>query len=192
MREAIPKKVKDDLLDEYNHKCAVCGSVRPHVHHIDENNSNSSIENLLPLCPNCHLNDQHNPTRKIEIQKLRLFRKYKDPAILKPQFHPIYQRQLYLLDVLSGEDCVESIEKQTKELIEFIKALEMGDFYSTRLNELIGPLSRAMIMSLESGPDERYQRQLRSNNKDYKDKIITNRDKAIGLLVELLRYQNWS
>lgn len=191
MREPIPKKIKDSLLDEYNHKCAICGTDRPHVHHIDEDHANSTIDNLLPLCPNCHLNDQHNPTRKIEIPKLRLFRKYKDPTILKPQFHPIYQRQLFFLDVLPGEECVEVIEKQALELIEFVQALNMGDFYSRRISKLIAPLNRVMIFSLSSEPDERYQRQLRSKNKDYRDKIIANRDEAIGLVVELLRYQNW-
>ena len=85
-RALMPKKLKDDLLDEYDHRCAVCGGDRPHIHHIDEDATNNKLDNLLPLCPNCHLRDQNNPTRKIDIPKLRIFRKYKDPAILKPQF----------------------------------------------------------------------------------------------------------
>ena len=68
----------------------------------------------------------------------------------------------------------------------------MGDFYSNRLNQLIEPLNRAMFFSLNTGPDENYNRQLRSANTDYRNKIISNRDDAIGLLVELLRYQNWT
>jgi hypothetical protein len=191
MRESIPKKIKDILLDEYNHKCAVCGSDRPHVHHINEDSSDSSINNLLPLCPNCHLSDQHNPTRKIDIPKLQLFRKYKDPVILKPQFHPIYTRQLFLMEVLPGYDSVEVIERQAKELIEFVGVLEMGEFYSKRLVEFIGPLNRAMIMNLGAEPDESYNRQVRSANTDYRNKIISNRENAIALLVELLRYQGW-
>ena len=191
MREEIPKKVRDNLLDEYNHKCAVCGSEKPHVHHIDENNSNGSVENLLPLCPNCHLNDQHNPTRKIEIPKLQLFRKYKDPAILKPQFHPIYTRQLFLLEVSAGYGSVEDIERQAKVLIEFVASLEMGDFYSIRLNELIGPLNRAMIRSLGAGPDERLNQQIRSKNKNYRGKVISNKDAVVSMLIELLHYQSW-
>ena len=191
MRKNIPKITTEKLLDEYNHKCAVCGSDRPHIHHINEDASDSAIDNLLPLCPNCHLSDQHNPTRKIDIPKLQLFRKYKDPVILKPQFHPIYTRQLFLTEVLSGYDSVEAIDRQAKELIEFVGVLEMGEFYSKRLVELIAPLNRIMIMSLD-GPDESYNRQLRSANTDYRNKIISNRDNAIGLLVELLRYQGWA
>ena len=45
-RENIPKKTKEALLDEYDHRCAICGGDRPHVHHIDENPSNNEI-----LCP---------------------------------------------------------------------------------------------------------------------------------------------
>ena len=191
MRESIPKKVKENLLDEYNHKCAVCGSDRPHVHHVNEDPSDNSIDNLLPLCPNCHLSDQHNPTRKFDIPKLQLFRKYKDPVILKPQFHPIYTRQLFLMGVMFGDDPVDAIERQAEELVEFVGMLEMGGFYSKRLSELIGPLNRAMIMSLDAGPDENYNRQVRSANSDYRNKVISNRENAIALLVELLRYQDW-
>ena len=191
-REAIPKKLKDALLDEYDHRCAVCGGDRPHVHHIDEDASHNTLENLLPLCPNCHLRDQHNPTRKIDIPKLQLFRQYKDPAILKPQFHPIYLRQRFLDSVAPGEDSVSDLESQANELIEFIQALEMGGFYGKRLTELVGPLRRAFIMSLGPGPDPHYERQRRAANSDYRDKLIENRVPAQSLLVELLRYQGWA
>ncbi len=192
MRETIPKKTKDALLDEYNHRCAVCAGDRPHVHHIDEDASNNELLNLLPLCPNCHLRDQHNPTRKVDIPKLQLFRKFKDPAILKPQFHPIYTRQLFLDAVVSGEEEVGGIESQAGELIELVQALEMGDFYSKRLTELIGPLRRPFVISLGSGPDPRYEVHRRSVNRDYREKLVDNRERVRAILIELLRYQNWA
>ena len=101
-RVSILKKTSEALHDEYNHRCAICGSDRPQLHHIDENHANNDLLNLLPLCPNCHLRDQHNPTRKVEVPKLQLFRKYKDPAVLKPQFHPMFIRQQFLATV--GDD----------------------------------------------------------------------------------------
>lgn len=191
-REAIPKKLKDALLDEYDHRCAVCGGDRPHVHHIDEDASHNTLENLLPLCPNCHLRDQHNPTRKIDIQKLQLFRQYKDPAILKPQFHPIYLRQRFLDSVTPGGNSVSDLENQANELIDFIQALEMGSFYGKRLTELVGPLRRAFIMSLGPGPDPNYDRQRHAANSDYRNQLIENRVAAQSLLIELLRYQDWA
>ena len=192
MRESIPKKIKDAILDEYDHRCAVCGGDRPHIHHIDEDPTNNDPENLLPLCPNCHLRDQHNPTRKIEITKLKLFRKHKDPGILKPQFHPIYVRQTFLDTVELNEEGVEILEKQANELIELVSSLEMGQFYSNRLNEKIGPLKIGFIMILGDQPDPRYEKQRREGNIEYRKNLIANRESAQYLLVELLRYQPWA
>jgi len=191
-RKSIPAKVKETLLDEYNYRCAVCGGDRPHIHHIDETPSNNDVENLLPLCPNCHLRDQHNPTRKIDIPKLKLFRKYKDPAILRPQFHPIYIRQMFLDDVHPGPEAVHDLVSKAEELLEFIRALEMGAFYSKHLGALISPLRRAFVMSLTGGPDPEYERQMRESNQAYRQLLIANRDASHALLIEQLRYQPWA
>ena len=192
MREPIPKKVKDAVLDEYEHRCAVCGGDRPHLHHIDEDASHNEISNLLPLCPNCHLRDQHNPTRMIEIAKLQLFRKYKDPAILKPQFHPIYTRQLFLPAIVENEESIHEIDAQSRELVELIQALEMGDFYSKRLTELILPRYQSPFLTLGSEPDHRYEELVRNANREYRAELIANREAAQAILVELLRYQSWA
>ena len=191
-RETLPKKIKETLLDEYDHRCAVCGGDRPHVHHIDEDSSHNELSNLLPLCPNCHLRDQHNPTRKIDIPKLRLFRTHKDPAILKPQFHPIYLRQVFLEDVSQNEEPVRDLERQAKELIEFAQSLEMGEFYGKRLGEQIAPLRRMTVLSLGGGPDPRVEIERREANRDYRARLLANREAAQYLLVELLRYQPWA
>lgn len=194
-RETIPKAVRDELLDSYDHRCAVCGGDRPQVHHIDEDASNNDVSNLLPLCPNCHLRDQHNPTRKVEIPKLRLFRKYRDPAILKPQFHPIYIRQLFLDEVgdWDGEvDDLSELEEEVRELIDLIQALEMGAFYAKGLSKLLGPERHAYIYSLEGGRDFRFEQQRREENREYRKRLADNREKALALIVELLRYQPWA
>lgn len=191
-RKTISKKITDALHKEYEHRCAVCGGSSPHIHHIDEDSSNNELLNLLPLCPNCHLSDQHNPTRKVEIRKLQLFRKYKDPAILKPQFHPIYTRQLFLETVMLSEEPIDDIESQANELIEFIQSFEMGEFYGRRLNELIGPLHQVFVMSFNSVPDPAYEKQLRATSINYRQHIISNRESACKLIIELLRYQSWA
>src|SRR5256885_12038233 len=95
-RIAIPRDMRDKVLKEFHHKCAICGEADPQLHHIDENPSNNDQMNLIPLCPKCHLSDQHNPTKSIETDKLRLFRQFKDLAILKPQFHPLFIRLRFL------------------------------------------------------------------------------------------------
>lgn len=138
-RHAIPVKVRNALLNEFDHRCAICSGERPHVHHIDEDASNNVIENLLPLCPNCHLRDQHSPTRRIEVQKLQLFRRHKDPAILLPQFHPLYVRQAFLTDIEPGDGDVTGLEAQATELIEFISDLEMGKCTAGASASSLGP-----------------------------------------------------
>lgn len=192
MRTSIPKKTREAVLGEYNHRCGICGSDRPQVHHIDEDASNNEPENLLPLCPNCHLRDQHNPTHRMEIPKLQMFRRHKDPAILKPQFHPIYQRQKFLAGVAVNEEPVDALERQSAELVEFVSSLEMGSFYGKRISELIGKLNRPFIMSLGAGYDPKYEQQKRAARRDYRTKLVSNRDAVQELLVELLRYQSWA
>lgn len=180
-REAIPKGIRDKVLDEYDHRCAVCGSDRPHLHHIDEDNRNNAVENILPLCPNCHLRDQHNPTRKIEIPKLKLFRKYKNPAILKPQFHPLYLRMNYLDGVEENDHNTDSLANSANELIEFIESWEMGSFYGKRIRELIGRNNSAfvMVLALGGGSDPTYERQKRQLQSEYRKSIIENSDAAL-------------
>jgi len=191
-RVPIPKKISDAVFSEYSHRCAICGSSHPHLHHVDEDSSNNDPENLLPLCPNCHLRDQHNPTRKIDIAKLKIFRRLKDPAILKPQFHPIFIRQEYLSEVESDDSTTEVLEDLSNELIEFVRELEMGGFYGKRLQELLGGESYAFVMRIDGGPDLEYERQLRQRNRAYRARLIANLPHVQELLVEMLRYQRWA
>jgi 5-methylcytosine-specific restriction endonuclease McrA len=87
-RVTIPRATCDALLREFHHRCAICGGDRPHIHHIDEDPSHNDLSNLLPLCPNCHLQDQHDPTAPMNRDKLQLFRAHRDPMILHERFIP--------------------------------------------------------------------------------------------------------
>jgi len=103
-RKKLTKKTENAILKEYNHLCAICGASGPHIHHIDGDPANNKLHNLLPLCPNHHLTDVHNPTKNMDPLKLGLFRQYKDPQILSPQFEPIFQRLRFLLVSFEKED----------------------------------------------------------------------------------------
>jgi hypothetical protein len=190
-RAIIPKKTKDAVLDEYSHRCAVCAGDRPHIHHIDEDAGNNSPMNLLPLCPNCHLRDQHNPTRKIEIGKLQMFRKFKDPAILRPQFHPIYARQHFLEGIEAGSDSTDHLARQALELTELVTEMEMGAFYAKRLNELLSSSNR-MAMLPFPGNDAELDRQFAKHYSEHREKLLANKTSVQALLVEMLRYQPWA
>ena len=142
-RRAIPVKIRAEVLREWRHRCAVCGADGPQVHHIDEDHSNNDPANLLPLCPNHHLRDQHDPTSKIAPRKLALFRRYKDPAILSPQFEPLFRRLLFLDDVgrppsksAGALAAVYELEERANELSAFVRALGMGEFYGEQIATL--------------------------------------------------------
>ena len=49
--------ITKSVLKRYNCKCQFCGNNDISIlelHHIDENPDNTTIDNLIPLCPNCH------------------------------------------------------------------------------------------------------------------------------------------
>ena len=130
------RALKESVLKEYNHRCAVCGTDRPQVHHIDENHENNDRLNLLPLCPNCHLSDQHNPTQQIALGILKLFRVHKDPAILSPQFTPLFERFQHVATPDSAIQFYAVVEKND-ELVRFVDVLTMGTFYAEEIRRLL-------------------------------------------------------
>lgn len=191
-RVAAPAKVRETVLKEYNHRCAVCGANQPHIHHIDEDPSNNDPENLLPLCPNCHLSDQHNPTVSVGPVLLALFRKHKDPTILLPQFLPLYSRVTFLLDVEPGDGPTDDLEAQVRELIGFVAALEMGDFYAGKMRQLLNKHRGAYITVLGDLASEARTREAhRINRSKYRDQLCANVGEVIATVVELLRFQSW-
>ena len=182
-RPAIPTKVRQLVLSEFNYRCAVCGTDRPHLHHIDENPQNNDPLNIIPLCPNCHLVDQHNPTSPVDPRKIKMFRFYKDPAILKPQFHPLFSRMLFLDSIADDQDAKE-VQRQAQELIDFVASLEMGQFYGKQIERL---LRRPRYVYLSNGDPAAYL----VHQQEYRMKVRASRDQVHALVVEQLRYQNW-
>lgn len=192
-RMPVPKGTRDAVLHEYNHRCAVCATDRPQLHHIDEDPANNAPENLLPLCPNCHLTDQHDPTRRMGVEKLALFRRYKDPAILSPEFQPLFARFQFLLSVDPTDTSeTERIEARVAELVGFVRALEMGSFYAGQIEQLTATPFRGFITFLGEALDPERQRQYDESCCEYRRHLIEVRDEIAHLVVELLRYQSWS
>jgi len=190
-RPAIPKKVREQVLKEYRHRCAICGGENPHLHHIDKNAKNIDPMNLIPLCPNCHLSDQHDPTKGIEPAILNLFRKFKDPAILQPPFYALFRRLSFLFHI-EQDITAKDASDDSEELIDFVASLEMGDFYSKQLAQHIRKPRHPRAFMLGDPDSERQREQdLRKEDLEYLDQLRNHRDQAISLLVELLRFQNW-
>jgi len=190
-RKSIPKAVKEKVLKEYNYRCAICGNNRPQLHHIDENPENNIEFNLIPLCPNCHLTDQHNSTQPFDPDLLSLFRRFKDPLILKPQFHPIFLRLRFLYNLDEYSKALE-LDEKAEELVEFIGEMKMGSFYSKRLAELVRMHYIAMPILLGNEESERFAAESFAKSQvDYLNQLNNVQEKVEALVVEILKYQDW-
>jgi hypothetical protein len=166
----------------------MCGADRPQVHHIDEDPSNNELLNLLPLCPNFHLTDQHNPTVRIQPERLKLFRAHKDPMILNHQFAPLFRR-LNFFDHITDSHDVDQLQASVKELCQFVLALDMGAFYSGQIAELTKYRPHFYAGTL-GGPDPEYEARVRRHHQEYREQLRRVRDEVYALAVELLRYQD--
>lgn len=175
---------------EFSHCCAICGTANPQIHHIDGDHTNNDPLNLLPLCPNCHLTDQHNPTRPMNPARILLFRRFKDPAILTPQFEPLFDRLRFLDSLDAGTADESELASRAGELVGFVAALEMGAFYSKQIDGLVGRPPRPFAWS-GSTTDEEIRRQCREDLTEYVGQLSANREEVHRLSVELLRYQDW-
>jgi hypothetical protein len=189
-RKAIPANIRKSILDEYNHRCAICGGDKPHLHHIDENPENNDPLNILPLCPNCHLGDQHHPTHRIDPLILRLFREHKDPAILSPQFRPLFDRLRHIIDLPSPLS-IDAIAERNDELARFIAELKMGPFYSAEIKALLNDESVYFRVLGGAENDAVQAREMEKARALYVVKLLKNRSAVVHLCVELIRFQDW-
>ena len=110
---------------------------------------------------------------------------------LKPQFHPLFLRAGFLNTVEDDSDADE-LEKHAGELIDFVKELEMGSFYSKRLAELIGKPKYAGAFVI-GDPESRYRylQAQKEHDQEYRMQLRDSQEKVLTLMVELLRFQTW-
>lgn len=190
-REQIPKPVKDAVLKEFNHRCAVCGTDRPQLHHIDEDPSNNEVQNLIPLCPNCHLVDQHDASNTIPREKLAFFRRYKHRNILEPQFNPVFRRLAFLYSIQDSDD-TSILNANAIELIDLIMNLEMGQFFGSRLKKLLNIPSGGFI-TVSGDPASEAQRAafFRKRSWNYREQLRRVAPEVEALIIEMLDYQTW-
>lgn len=71
----ILKRVREELLVEARHRCTICAAMCFQVHHIIEKSVGGSddADNLIVLCPNCHLHRVHR-NNEITVSQLRLYK----------------------------------------------------------------------------------------------------------------------
>ena len=182
----IPKRIRERTLEEFKHRCALCGKIKPHIHHINGDLTNHHPLNLIPLCRKCKIKDSHDPTRSPDVSIIAIFKKHRDPHILKPQFKPLFMRLNFLVNL--HEDCnFIRLRDQVDELIQFVFSLKMGFFYANRISELIWQVFEHYLVDRIS-----YTKAgLRELEHAIFVTLEANRAKVIELIIELLRYQKW-
>lgn len=195
-RVSIPRSSRQSVLKEFNNRCAACGKTKPKIHFIDDNPANGDAMNLLPLCPTVHLFDPHNPTGKMEADKFTLLRYFKDPSVLKPQFHTIYKRVRFL-DELDKYPTIEAINEKVEELVSFLVSFEMGVYYGGRIHQLLKvpvlvlPTFEQPERGLISNATEKLRQIDREHEERYRKQLVEVQDEVLSLCVEMLRFQKW-
>ena len=186
-RPSIPKALSARVLNEFRHRCAICGEDKPHLHHIDQDPTNNTAENLIPLCPNCHLTDMHDPTSCPDQGLVALFRRTKDPHILDTRFQPIWKRMRFLRESLDGR----LYAFHRTELVKFIATFRHGEFYAERVAKIAAdPATYYEVFLLDNGETIEVRPPLPP---ELLEKVLAYRRSAIeDLCVELLRYQEWT
>jgi hypothetical protein len=77
IRIPVPEDTRLEVIARCNNRCCICQTPFVVIHHIDEDPSNNEIDNLAPLCPNCHtqahsssqLTTNLTPSRVIALRK---------------------------------------------------------------------------------------------------------------------------
>lgn len=189
-RTKIPKTISDKVLREFHCKCAVCGSHSPHLHHIDENPSNNAEANLLPLCPNCHLRDVHDPTARPDPAKLCLFRKHKDPLILDHRFQPLWKRSRFLHDY-SLRSYPYRFTRYADDLTRFLRSFRMGAYYAERVEYEVKYQFQSYRLKLTEDFGEDPGNEVMDTPATQRAAFDHCAVTIETLIVEMLRYQEW-
>ena len=53
-RPKIPLRIRREIKIKCRGLCCICHARGIQIHHIDEDNTNNNIDNLVPLCLECH------------------------------------------------------------------------------------------------------------------------------------------
>jgi hypothetical protein len=71
-RVNIPESIKIEILSLSNNRCCVCQTPFIQFHHIDDDPSNNAIDNIAPLCPNCHNQAHSNSKLTVSLTSARI------------------------------------------------------------------------------------------------------------------------
>lgn len=71
-RVAVPEQLKSEILSRTNNRCCVCQTPFVQLHHLDGDPSNNDLDNIAPVCPNCHNQAHSNSALTLNLTPARL------------------------------------------------------------------------------------------------------------------------
>ena len=181
-RKEWPKNVVDRILTQCHHRCCICPEHRrvAHIHHIDEDHSNSVEDNAVGLCGECHSDVHTISTMRRHITEDQI-RKYKSEWAAKCKdvdwflrsninsFRSVYYLNVHRLDSLYRElrsrsflgdvphqypvqeGRYNTLWSNQKNALDWIKLAENRSFFEERLFEIIPQLTIHDINLFELG-----------------------------------------
>ena len=159
IRTQIPKNVEYEILFKNDMKCCICHDKTKGViiHHIDENPSNNSIDNLAILCQDHHdeVHSKGGLTKHITPQVLIRYKRQWESFNfnkMKVKISPIYpkmgiQKVLFEFEIRKTTYEILSLDKDDieglKQKLEYLYSIHMLEGYSS---EILGALDNISVL----------------------------------------------
>ena len=120
-------------------------------------------------------------------RKCVFFRRCKDPFILDPRFHPIWVRLKFLRepDASGWKYCCEDLKA-------FVKAFQMGEYYSKRIGSVLQFTFEHLVAHLRNHGQDVTKAQIQYDPKRHGEHDEFRASEIERLCVEMLRYQDWT
>lgn len=122
---------------------------------------------------------------------MREYRRLREPVILAPQFHPLFVRLEFLRRVTPTTP-VKEIDRDVAELVQFVRTLNMGQFYGDKMEALLRRARCIYIPKSWRATDSECETALAAEERKYREKVAACHAEVWDLIMELCSFQGWS
>lgn len=151
-RKKVSAAVDSEIMFLSDMKCCVHPDKKgDHIHHIDENNSNNSIENLALLCFDCHnmASIKGSLSKKLSPHTIKKFREHHYLVIKSKRENALKNISGGVIETLTQEDLIEATTTSIL-LIEISKI--KNEYYEESRMDRSGILKKILAYKDQSNP----------------------------------------
>jgi len=202
-RVPIPNDIKAKLMLYTRYECCLCdakisGKRESNIHHVNGDSSDNRMENLIPLCPNCHVradrgdySENHlKEIKEVKIRKLGIRKDFEEATEPTVAFKTLFSSKL--------DQCLRFIKEET---------------YSNQFNDIVDELIMLVkeriekwdVPSIRFSTKELFQKLYKYSGKDgfcdlyviYEDLFkyaYVQRKHILGVMIEVLffiLFESW-